>query len=130
MLPCVPYTLPETPSAACCTCFSLLKPARHNQACHCLHTLQEAAVAADRCQGLERQAASLTSQLAAAAAQADVAAGERQQLQAAIDSLTLRLEQKEARMRSSMGALARASSSLRASLASAQVRRLARYAMP
>jgi hypothetical protein len=83
--------------------------------------LQEAAVAADRCQALERQATSLNAQLGAAAAQAEVAAEEKQRLQAAIDSLMLRLEQKEARMRSSMGALARASSSLRASLASAQV---------
>jgi chromosome segregation ATPase len=89
-----------------------------------LNPLQEAAVASDRCAALERQATSLTSQLAAAAAAADVAAEEKQRLQAAIDRLNLRLEQKEARMRSSMGALARASSSLRASLASVQVRLL------
>lgn len=79
-------------------------------------------MALDRVQALERHSTSLTTQLAAAAAAATVAAEEKQRLQAAIDSLNVRLEQKEARMRSSMGALARASSSMRASLASVQVR--------
>lgn len=81
---------------------------------------QEASAAADHCQQLERNVTSLNTQLGAATAQAAAASEEKRRLQADLEALQARLEHKETRLRDSMGALARASSSLRASY-SAQV---------
>lgn len=84
------------------------------------NVVQEAAASADRCQKLEREIRTLNQQLGAAAAAAEISAAEKVKLEQKIDLLTAKLDQKDCRLRNSMNAMARASSSLRASF-SAQV---------
>ncbi|KAF8059378.1 HISN7 [Scenedesmus sp. PABB004] len=80
---------------------------------------QESATSAERCAGLERTAAGLAGELGAAHAAAEAAAAARAQLEAEVAGLAAKLEQRDARLRGSMTALARASSTLRTSFTAA-----------
>lgn len=64
---------------------------------------------------MEAENTTLKQQLGVAAATAEVAAADKQKLEHQIELLTLKIEQKESRLRNSMNNLARASTSLRAS---------------